>query len=190
MNNLVIFASGSGSNAEQIIRYFQDKKKGVDVKFVLSNNPNAYVLERIKDYGVPGVVFSKEDLHSGKILQILQKHNVRMIVLAGFLWLMPKDIVRAFDRKIINIHPALLPRYGGKGMYGDNVHRAVKENAESETGITIHYVNEEYDKGSVIFQTRCKVELEDTPQTIAQKVHQLEHLHFAQVIEQEIAGAF
>ncbi|MGL5959887.1 MAG: phosphoribosylglycinamide formyltransferase [Bacteroidales bacterium] len=185
MTNLAIFASGSGSNAEQIIQHFSGANSGIQVSLLLCNNSNAHVLHRVQKYNVPSVVFSRTDLTNGEVLQILKAHNITMIVLAGFLWLMPKDIVHAYDKRIINIHPALLPKYGGKGMYGNNVHKAVKKNEEEETGITIHYVNEEYDKGHIIFQASCKLELHDTPESIAEKVHQLEHRHFAKVIEEE-----
>ncbi len=187
MKNIAVFASGSGSNAEQIIRYFKEHHLEARVALLLSNNPNAYALERAKNFQVDSLVFSREDLYNtSKIKNALTSNNIDLIVLAGFLWLMPNDIVAAFPDRIVNIHPALLPKYGGKGMYGDNVHRAVIAAGEKESGITIHYVNGEYDSGSAIFQTTCPVLPNDTPNALAQRIHRLEHEHFPKVIEQVI----
>lgn len=183
---IAIFASGSGSNAENIIQYFREKAN-ISVALVLTNNPNAFVLERAKKHEVPTVVFSrKELLNTDKVLAELKDHKIDFIVLAGFLLLVPTNLIKAFPDRIINIHPALLPKYGGKGMFGERVHTAVKEAGDLETGITIHKVNDRYDEGAVIFQTSCSLTEEDTPETVAHKVHMLEYKHYPQVIETEI----
>ncbi|WP_447635376.1 phosphoribosylglycinamide formyltransferase [Flavobacterium microcysteis] len=182
MKKIILFASGSGSNAENIIRYFQDKKTAETVA-VFSNNPNAQVLDKAQKLGVPGYVFTKEELNSGKVLEQVAALNPDLIVLAGFLWKFPTDIVAKYPNKIVNIHPALLPKYGGKGMYGMNVHRAILENKESHSGISIHYVNENYDEGAMIFQAEVAVDVCITPEEIALKVQELEHLHFPQIID-------
>lgn len=186
MTNIAIFASGSGSNAQRIIEYFKDSED-IQVKLLLSNNKNAYALERAKNFGVPTRVFNrKEFTESNTIVDELKKEDISWIMLAGFLWLIPENLIRAFPGRIINIHPALLPLYGGKGMYGHYVHAAVIEAKDKETGISIHYVNESYDEGTIIFQARCAVEEGDTPETVARKVQQLEHEHFPRVIEELI----
>lgn len=180
---IAIFASGSGSNAENIIRYFSNHPNFV-FPVIISNNEKAFVHERAKKLGVPSVTFSKEDFLKGeKILNFLQEQKIDAIVLAGFLLQVPSLVIDAYPQKIINIHPALLPKFGGKGMYGMRVHEAVKEAGETETGITIHYVNNEYDAGEIIFQAKCPVLPEDTPETIAKKVHELEYQYFPRVIE-------
>lgn len=180
---IAIFASGSGSNAENIIRYFSNHPNFV-FPVILSNNEKAFVHERAKKLGVPSVTFSKEDFLKGeKILNFLQEQKIDAIVLAGFLLQVPLLVIDAYPQKIINIHPALLPKFGGKGMYGMRVHEAVKEAGETETGITIHYVNNEYDAGEIIFQAKCPVLPEDTPETIAKKVHELEYQYYPRVIE-------
>lgn len=180
---IAIFASGSGSNAENIIRYFSNHPNFV-FPVILSNNEKAFVHERAKKLGVPSVTFSKEDFLKGeKILNFLQEQKIDAIVLAGFLLQVPSLVIDAYPQKIINIHPALLPKFGGKGMYGMRVHEAVKEAGETETGITIHYVNNEYDAGEIIFQAKCPVLPEDTPETIAKKVHELEYQYYPRVIE-------
>ncbi len=185
MKRIVIFASGSGSNAENIIGFFQTKKS-ISVTHVLTNNQRAKVLNRCKRLNISSFVFDKNDFsETDKVLEFL-KNEADYIVLAGFLWRIPSKIVEAFPNKIINIHPALLPKYGGKGMYGMNVHKAVKDNFETETGITIHFVNENYDEGAIIFQAKTDLEEEDTPQDIAQKVHELEYKYFPEVIEKVI----
>ena len=182
MKRIVIFASGSGTNAENIIKYFQ-KSNVAKVVRVLSNKKDARVLERSSSLNVSNMCFSRADFYdSDTILNLLIK-EADFIVLAGFLWRVPEKIISLFRNKIINIHPALLPKYGGKGMYGMHVHKAVIDNKEKETGITIHYVNENYDEGAVIFQDKVKVENEDTPESIANKIHHLEYQHFPQVIE-------
>ncbi|AZJ34697.1 phosphoribosylglycinamide formyltransferase [Tenacibaculum singaporense] len=185
MKRIVIFASGSGSNAENIIKYFNSTKTAI-VTHVLSNNQHAKVFDRCERLNVDASLFDKESFSKeDTVLNFLQT-EADLIVLAGFLWRIPSKIVDAFPNKIINIHPALLPKYGGKGMYGMNVHNAVKENNESETGITIHYVNENYDEGAIIFQAKTSISVDDTPETIAQKVHELEYKHFPKVIEEVI----
>ncbi|MGD1840759.1 MAG: phosphoribosylglycinamide formyltransferase [Thermonemataceae bacterium] len=183
MKRIAVFASGSGSNAEKIITYFQDKPIA-DVSLVVYNKPDAFVLERAKKLSVPTLLINKDDLYeSDEVINQLKDQQIDLIVLAGFLWLIPKKLIKAFPEKIINIHPALLPRFGGKGMYGLRVHQAVKEANDTETGITIHYVNEVYDAGTIIRQERVAVSEEDTPTTIAQKVQQLEHQYYPEVIE-------
>ncbi|WP_369048800.1 phosphoribosylglycinamide formyltransferase [Tenacibaculum sp. UWU-22] len=185
MKRLVIFASGSGTNAENIIQYFQTTKTAA-VTHVLSNNEHAKVFERCERLQVPATLFDKKSLTvEDTVLQFL-KQEADYIILAGFLWKIPSRIVAAFPNKIINIHPALLPKYGGKGMYGMHVHKAVKENNERETGITIHYVNEQYDEGAIIFQAKTEVSAEDTPEDIADKVHKLEYTFFPKIIEDVI----
>ena len=181
---IAIFASGSGSNAVKIIEHFTRQK--IETRFcILSNKPKAPVLGKAKKLGIETLVFSREEFfNSDKIVEYLQSKNVSLIVLAGFLWLVPENIIKAFNGKIINIHPALLPKYGGKGMFGMRAHQAVVDARESETGITIHYVDEEYDHGKIILQKSCSVIPEDTPETVAKKVQQLEHKHFPIVTEQ------
>ena len=184
--NIAIFASGSGSNAENIIRYFQ-KSDSVEVSLVLSNKSDAYVLERAYRLKVPCNVFPKEDWTAGdEILAILQEYRIDFIVLAGFLLKVPDAILHDYPNKIVNIHPALLPKFGGKGMYGARVHEAVIAAGEKESGITIHYINEQYDEGNTIFQATCPVMPDDTPDALAARVHQLEYEHFPRVIEETI----
>ncbi|MHA7832433.1 MAG: phosphoribosylglycinamide formyltransferase [Flagellimonas sp.] len=183
MKRIVIFASGSGSNAENIISFFREKPQA-EVVAVLTNKSSAKVLERCDRLEVPAFYFNKSAFKdSDTVVHFLQGLQIDLIVLAGFLWKIPSNLIEAFPNKIINIHPALLPKYGGKGMYGDRVHQAVKENNETETGITIHYVNENYDEGAIIFQAKTNVISSDKAETIAQKVHQLEYEHFPKVIE-------
>jgi len=182
MIKIVIFASGSGTNAENIIRYFQ-ATKSASVEAVFTNKADAQVIQRAEKYQVPSQVFTKNDLETGKVLQEINAIQPDLIVLAGFLLKFPESIVAEYPDKIINIHPALLPKYGGKGMYGMHVHRAVVENKESKTGITIHYVNENYDEGNIIFQKEVTVLISDTPEVVAAKIHELEQDHFPAVIE-------
>ena len=184
MKKIAIFASGSGSNAENIIRHFASNNQ-ISVDSVFCNVAEAYVLKRAEKYNIPTFLFNREDLkNQEKVLQILQERQIDFIVLAGFLWLMPSFIVSAFPNRIINIHPALLPHHGGKGMYGMKVHEAVIAAGEKESGITIHYINNQYDKGDPIFQARCPVEAGETPESLAKKVHALEYAHFPRVIEE------
>jgi phosphoribosylglycinamide formyltransferase-1 len=186
MNKIAILASGSGTNAENIIKYFSTSNSA-KVKLVLSNRREAYVLKRAEALNVKTWIFDYNDFYtSGNVLDILTRENINFIVLAGFLWLVPENILEKFKNRILNIHPALLPRYGGKGMYGDKVHQAVLENRDSESGITIHYVNKYYDEGDIIFQAKCKVEKHDTVDTLAARVHALEYEHFPKVIESVI----
>lgn len=186
MPNLALFASGNGSNVQRITEYFSgDPHIGVDL--ILTNNPHAYVLERARNLKIPSVVFNRKEFYeSNYVADILTVQNISHIVLAGFLWLIPWNILSAFQGKILNIHPALLPKYGGKGMYGSRVHKAVIESGDAESGITIHYVNEKYDEGQIIFQSRCPVTPGDTPETLAEKIHQLEYRYFPEVIESVI----
>jgi phosphoribosylglycinamide formyltransferase-1 len=183
MKKIVLFASGNGSNVENIIQYFKTDGSIV-VTGVFSNNAHAKVLEKAKNHNVESFIFSKSELESGLVLQKLQSIQPDLIVLAGFLLKFPEHIIAEFPHKIINVHPALLPKYGGKGMYGMNVHKAVLDNKEKETGITIHYVNEHYDEGEFIFQTSVNIEDCQTPEAIATKVQALEHEHFPKVIDQ------
>lgn len=182
MIKIVIFASGSGTNAENIIRHFKATKTA-SIEAVFTNKADAQVIQRAEKYQVSSKVFTKNDLETGKVLQEINTIQPDLIVLAGFLLKFPETIVAAYPDKIINIHPALLPKYGGKGMYGMHVHRAVVENKEKETGITIHYVNENYDEGNIIFQKEVAVLIGDTPEVVAAKIHELEQEHFPVVIE-------
>ena len=182
--NIAIFASGSGTNAENIIKYFSNSKTH-SISFVLSNKKDAFVLERAKKLNVEAVFLSKSQLDDKEfMLSLLKKNNIDLIVLAGYLKLIPEFLIDAYPNKIINIHPALLPKYGGKGMYGMNVHKAVVENKEIETGITIHYVNAKYDDGQIVTQFRCSLTKSDTPDDVADKIHHLEMNNFPQIIEQ------
>lgn len=182
MKKIILFASGSGSNAEKIIMHFE-KNSQVNVVGIFTNNPDAKVLERAKKYNVPAQIVSKTALEQPDFLKKIQEIKPDLIVLAGFLLKFPVAIIESFPSKVINIHPALLPKYGGKGMYGMNVHKAILENKELESGITIHYVNEHYDEGEFIFQQSVAIQNCKTPEEIAEKVHALEHLHFPEVIE-------
>lgn len=179
---IILFASGNGSNAENIFRFFE-KKNNVDILTVYTNHSKAGVINRIKPLGVNVEVFNRESFICGSLLKNVINQKPDLIILAGFLWKFGSDWVEAFSNKIINIHPSLLPKYGGKGMYGKYVHKAVKENCESETGITIHYVNEFYDEGDIIFQEKVKLNKEDTKEDIALKVQKLEHKYFPVVIK-------
>jgi phosphoribosylglycinamide formyltransferase-1 len=183
MKKIALLASGSGSNVENIVRYFAGKK-GWEFPIILSNKAEAYVHERAKELKIPSFTISKTGFEQGDALQLLQQYEIDFIVLAGFLLKIPANVLQAFPEKIINIHPALLPKYGGKGMYGMFVHEAVVENRESETGITIHYVNENYDEGQIIFQARCDVLPTDAPDDVAAKVHALEYRYYPEVIEE------
>ena len=186
--NITIFASGSGSNTENIIRYFRENE-AIQVSLVLSNRSDAYVLERAHRLGVPCNVFPKEDWVAGdEILAVLQEYHIDFVVLAGFLVRVPDLLLHAYPNKIINIHPALLPKFGGKGMYGDRVHEAVVAAGEKKSGITIHYINERYDEGNIVFQAVCPVLPTDSPEDVAKKVHALEYEHFPRVIERVLCG--
>lgn len=181
--NIAIFASGGGSNAESIIQHFADRESA-DIALIVSNKPNAYVLQRAENHSIDHETVSRKDYKDAKtMLSLLALHDIDFIVLAGFLWLIPSFLTEAFPKKIVNIHPALLPQYGGKGMYGKHVHQAVFDNNERQSGITIHYVNENYDEGQIIFQETVDLLTTDTPDVIASKVLALEHEHFAKTIE-------
>jgi len=184
MKNIVLFASGSGSNVENIVQYFQDKPN-VTIASVLTNKRDAKVLERCNRLNISSLCFNKIAFQETDcVLDILKGANPDLIVLAGFLWKIPEKIIKAFPNKIINIHPALLPKYGGKGMYGNKVHKAVKDNSDIESGITIHYVNENYDEGTIIHQAKTIILPEDDVDDIADKVHALEYEYFPKIIEQ------
>ncbi|MCC5918529.1 MAG: phosphoribosylglycinamide formyltransferase [Cryomorphaceae bacterium] len=189
MKNLAIFASGSGSNTEVIVRHFADSDLA-RIAMVVTDKKDAGVIERMKKFDVRIKIINKAQLHDGTLLESLQLAKVDLIVLAGFLQLIPGELLDAFPNRIINIHPALLPDYGGKGMYGMNVHRAVIENEEEESGITVHYVNEHFDEGEIIFQEFVEIDPDDTPEDLAYKVQQLEHKHYPGVIEWVINNAF
>ncbi|WP_319270322.1 phosphoribosylglycinamide formyltransferase [uncultured Draconibacterium sp.] len=185
-NRIAVFASGSGTNAENLFKYFLGNEK-IKIDSLWANKSDAYALVRAKNYGVESFVFDRNQFYNtNEIVETLRNRKVNVIVLAGFLWLIPDNLVENFT--IINIHPALLPKYGGKGMYGMNVHKAVVENKETHSGITIHYVNENYDEGKIIFQAKCEVLPGDTPEQVAEKVHELEYKHFPSVIENSISN--
>jgi len=186
MKHIVIFASGAGTNAENIIRYFSNEKKA-KVSLVLSNKPQAKVLVRAAALGVDSVFFDRRQFYeTGEVQLMLRDRKTDLIVLAGFLWLVPQPIIDEYRGRIINIHPALLPLFGGMGMYGERVHRAVLDAGHTESGITIHYVNEEYDSGDIIFQARCPVLPDDDTDALASRVHELEYRHFPEVISKII----
>lgn len=187
MINIAIFASGSGSNAENITNYFKERKD-VSIKLIISNKKDAYVHQRAVKMGIHSVTFSKNSFeNTDEVLNCLEKNEIDFIVLAGFLLKVPQNIIEAYPQKIVNIHPALLPKFGGKGMYGDNVHKAVVAAGELESGITIHYINENYDEGNVIYQAKCDVLPVDTYEDVAEKVHQLEYLHFSEIIDKVLS---
>ena len=181
MKRIAIFASGSGSNAEKIADYFRGNPE-ISIELILCNNPEAGVIERAKRLNIPLQLFDREQFRSGWVLNLLQEKQIDWVILAGFLWLIPKAIVAAFPNRIVNLHPALLPKFGGKGMYGHFVHEAVVTAGEKESGITIHFVNEHYDEGNIIFQAAFPVEPTDSPEDVARKGQVLEHKHFPRVI--------
>ena len=185
---IILFASGNGSNAENIFRFFE-KNNNVDVLTVYTNNSKAGVINRFKTLGINVEVFNRKSFISGSLLKNVINQNPDLIILAGFLWKFGSDWVEAFNKKIINIHPSLLPKYGGKGMYGDYVYKAVKENCESETGITIHYINEFYDEGAIIFQEKVKLDKDDNLEDISYKTQKLEHKYFPKVIKDLLSGS-
>jgi phosphoribosylglycinamide formyltransferase 1 len=183
MKNIAIFASGLGTNAQSIIEYYREDDD-IAVALIASNKPNAGVLEIAKKNNIPTKVFTRKEFYdSQEVLNELEALEIDFIVLAGFLWLIPKYLVKKFPKKIINIHPALLPKYGGKGMYGMRAMKAALDKKDKETGITIHYVNEEYDKGEIITQVKCPIEKEESPLTLAKKIQKLEHQHYPKVID-------
>ena len=185
---IILFASGNGSNAENIFRFF-GKNNNVDVLTVYTNNSKAGVINRFKTLGINVEVFNRKSFISGSLLKNVINQNPDLIILAGFLWKFGSDWIEAFNKKIINIHPSLLPKYGGIGMYGDNVYKAVKENFESETGITIHYINEFYDEGAIIFQEKVKLDKDDNLEDISYKTKKLEHKYFPKVIKDLLSGS-
>lgn len=182
MKRIAIFASGAGTNAQKIIEHFLNSKEIV-VDSLWSNDENAYALIRAEKLGIETFTFDRDEFYrSNEILDRLYDHRIDMIVLAGFLWLVPRNLTELFT--VINIHPALLPKYGGKGMYGANVHKAVLASKDKESGITIHRVNQDYDKGKIIFQATCPILPKDTPETLAARIHELEHQHYPRIIEE------
>lgn len=186
VTRVAIFASGAGSNAKKIIEYFAHSSD-IKIELVVCNKPGAGVLKIAENAKIPTLLLEKEAFFGGNhYISELRAHRVDFIVLAGFLWKIPAELIREWPQKIVNIHPALLPKYGGKGMYGHHVHEAVLAAGEKESGISIHYVDELYDHGQILFQARCQLSAAETPETLAQKVHQLEHEHFPQEIEKAI----
>ena len=183
MRNIAIFASGSGTNAENLVHFFRTSPFG-QVSLVLTNRPDAGVIQRAQSYDTECIVFNRRQFYdTNEVVDLLVERGIEFIILAGFLWLVPDNLLELYDNKIVNIHPALLPKYGGKGMYGHFVHEAVIANVEKESGITIHYVNSRYDEGDVILQAKCKVEIDDTPDSLASKIHSLEYEHFPKAVE-------
>jgi len=188
MKRIAIFASGSGSNAEKISEYFAGRTD-VQVNLILTNNPQAGVILRARKLHIPVLVFDKKTFYeSDRIIELLTANKIDLIVLAGFMMLIPAALVETFPDRMVNIHPALLPKYGGKGMYGNFVHEAVVAGKEKESGITIHFVNEHYDEGNIIFQKSCEVLETDTPDDVAEKIHVLEHEHFPKIIDEVLSG--
>jgi phosphoribosylglycinamide formyltransferase-1 len=185
MYRVAIFASGSGTNAEKIIQHFKNHRK-IKVAVLLSNKVDAFALTRAKNLQVQTKVFSKTEFQDGSVAETLSELGITHVVLAGFLWLIPDNLTHKFPERIINIHPALLPAFGGKGMYGPRVHLAVKASGIAETGITIHLVNEQYDEGCILFQAKCGISATDTPESIAEKVHALEYRYYPEIIEKWI----
>jgi phosphoribosylglycinamide formyltransferase-1 len=180
---IAIFASGSGSNAQRIMEHFK-KHTEAEVALVLTNNPEAYVLQRADNFEIPTHIFGKHEFYrTSDIVNLLKNLNIDLIVLAGFLWLIPENLLKAFPNRIINIHPSILPKFGGKGMYGDRVHKTVLSDGEEESGITIHFVNENFDEGEIIHQSRFRIEKDDDLEMLKFKGQQLEHLHYPRVVE-------
>ena len=189
MIKIAIFASGSGSNAENIVTYFKDNPD-IEVSLILTNNAEAGVIKRAQRLNIPSLVFTKKlFVNSDRIVEILQTQKIDWVILAGFLLLVPQNLTAAYSHRMINIHPALLPNYGGKGMWGHHVHEAVVANREKESGITIHYVNENYDEGAIIFQAKCEITPTDTSENVAQKIHELEGQYFPEIIYKEILSS-
>jgi phosphoribosylglycinamide formyltransferase-1 len=187
-SKIAIFASGSGTNASNLIDYFSNAETAI-VSVVLTNKPDAPVIRRATDRLTDVVVFDREQLYESEYINnVLLERGVDLIVLAGFLWLVPGSLIDSYRKRIVNIHPALLPAYGGKGMYGNHVHRAVLQNGEKESGITIHYVNEKYDEGDIIFQARCEVKSDDSVDSLAARIHKLEHRYYPRVVERLLLG--
>jgi phosphoribosylglycinamide formyltransferase-1 len=184
MIRIAIFASGNGTNAQRITEYFRERSAPIAVDLILSNKPDAFVLERARNLGISSVTFSRQEFYeSSRIPDLLKEHAIEYVILAGFLWLVPDSLLKVYAGRILNIHPALLPGYGGKGMYGMKVHETVISNHDKESGITIHFVNECFDEGKILFQAKCSIEETDTPASLAEKIHALEYRYFPQVIE-------
>lgn len=195
--HIAIFASGAGSNAQKIIDHFRPSLtpsdrviraglpggEGIKVVLIVCNNPKAGVLKIAEKENIPFLIIDRKKFYEDGYLPELKKYRIDLIVLAGFMWKVPAELIQSYQNKIINIHPALLPKFGGKNMYGNFVHEAVLKSGEKESGITIHYVDEIYDHGKIIFQAKCKVDEEDTPETLAEKIHALEHKHYPIIIE-------
>ncbi len=189
MKQIAVFASGNGSNAQRLAEYF-DQTNHAKVTAIYCNNPKAFVIQRAESLNIPLVLFNREQLCNDDsfVLNDLKSRNINLIVLAGFLWLMPQTIIKAYQGRIINIHPALLPLYGGKGMYGSKVHESVISNGDRQSGITIHLVDEVYDNGEVLFQATCPVTPADTPDSLAHKIHELEYKYFPEVVDDYLSG--
>ena len=184
--NVAIFASGNGSNAQQIVEYFAGNPN-IRISLILSNKKDAYVLQRAKNLNISSFSFTSSELKTTNIVyDKLKDFDIGFIVLAGFMLKVPDSLIQKFSGRIINIHPSLLPKYGGKGMFGEHVHMAVIAAKEKESGITIHFVNEKYDEGKIIFQARCEIDIKDTPESLALKIHELEHYHYPRIIEKII----
>lgn len=182
MRNIIFFASGKGSNISAILHYFQNKNI-INPSLIVCNKEHAGAIDIARNHNIPHLIINKELMNDDKFVTILKNYNPDLIVLAGFLWKMPDEVVHAFPNKIINIHPSLLPKYGGKGMYGTKVHNAVINAKETESGITIHYVNEQYDKGNIIIQAHCKIDNNDDAFSLSAKISKLEHFYFPRTIE-------
>jgi phosphoribosylglycinamide formyltransferase 1 len=183
MPRLAVFASGNGSNAQRIIEYFSGHST-INVTLILCNKPDAYVLTRASNLGIPAMIFNRTTFYGSDLVrETLESNHIDFLILAGFLWLIPQNLLTVYPGRIINIHPALLPKYGGKGMYGMKVHEAVIAAGDPVSGITIHRVDEKYDEGKIIFQAKCPVDKEDTPESLAEKIHALEYRYFPEVIE-------
>lgn len=184
--HIAIFASGMGSNAQKIIDHFALRDSKAKIALIVCNNPNAGVLKIAENENIPSLIIERGKFTEEGYINELKKNEIDLIVLAGFLWKVPGVLIQSYEEKIINIHPALLPKFGGKGMFGNKVHEAIINSKEKESGITIHYVDEIYDHGKIIFQAKCKVGENDTPETLAEKIHELEHKHYPKVIEKII----
>ena len=181
--NIAILASGNGTNAQRIIEYFSNFNQ-VTFPFILTNKENAFVRHRAESLNIPSIYMPNSAIRNSEIIiDLFEKYKIKWIILAGYLLLVPKEVIKKFPNRIINIHPALLPKYGGKGMYGENVHKAVLENNESESGITIHYVNEKYDEGNIIFQKNCRIDRNENITSLSQKIHQLEYMYYPEVLK-------
>ena len=183
MKRISVFVSGNGTNLQRIAEYFKDNKN-VEIVNVVCNNPNAYAIERAKNLGIPLRMITKMEFNSPEFTEEMKDLHLDLIVLAGFLWKIPSSLIQAYPKKIVNIHPALLPKYGGKGFYGEHVHEAVVAAKEAQSGITVHYVNEVYDSGEIILQARVSLDEKETPDSLAAKIHQLEQAYFPVAIEQ------